>query len=140
MLELTDTAGSEGYSFLSDHYYNSGDAYVCVYSITDKQSFNKIEDIITSINRAREASSGEVPIIIVGNKCDLDEERMVDYNTAKSFADSYLTDFIECSAKTNENIFSIFEIIVRRVWKTTKPPFESNDKGKSLSKRKCTLL
>lgn len=97
-----DTAGTEQFSSMRDVYIKSGDAFVIVYSINSTSTFNDISSIIEQINTIKD--SDPAPIIIVGNKSDLDDEREVDEELGQTLAKSTHSSFIEASAKLNSNV------------------------------------
>ncbi|EMD42556.1 Ras family gtpase [Entamoeba histolytica KU27] len=75
-----------------------------------------MKGIYKEIYRVKDKDENEViPIIIVGNKCDLENERQVTKEDGIEYANSVKCAFLECSAKTNENINQIFDIITRNV-------------------------
>merc|ERR1711974_239856 len=75
ILNILDTAGQEEYSAMKDQYMRRGDGFLCVYSITSKASFGEIDEYVDSIRRIKDTDS--VPVMIVGNKSDLEDDREV---------------------------------------------------------------
>lgn len=128
---IWDTAGQEKYSCLVPLYYRNCDAAIIVYDITNRNSFKKI---ISSIKELRQDSTVSA-IFIIGNKSDLDKERMVTTKEAKDFCDYEDVSFMETSAKNNINICEILEKLIEKLpdpntkEKATLPsvsPLESN--------------
>lgn len=74
-LDVLDTAGQEEYSAMREQYMRTGEGFLLVYSINSRQSFEEILTFQQQILRVKDKDS--FPIIIVGNKCDLDGERVV---------------------------------------------------------------
>ena len=106
-LAVVDTASSTTTTGVS---YPKGDAFILVFSISDKESFNDLKDVRNSIIKERGTS---VPITIVGNKCDLENQRQVESNEAYNLANTWSasgtpTQYIEASAKEDCNTFAIF--------------------------------
>ncbi len=98
-LEIIDTAGQEEYKTLRDIYFKDSDGFVLVYSITSPQSFmqaQKLKDRLTQIH-----GPGK-PIIIAGNKLDLEADREVPEDEAYQYAVSQQVGFFECSAKVKK--------------------------------------
>ncbi|RNA23560.1 ras 3 [Brachionus plicatilis] len=125
-LEILDTAGTEQFSSMRDVYIKSGDAFVIVYSINSTSTFNDISSIIEQINSIKD--SDPAPIIIVGNKSDLDDEREVDEELGQTLAKSTHSSFIEASAKLNSNVNEIFYDLLRQLAnkrKSMQPPRNS---------------
>ncbi|KAL7712834.1 ras-related protein Rap-1b [Entamoeba marina] len=108
VLEILDTAGQEEYTALRDMYYRQGEGFIIVYSITSsiKKDIYRVKDI---------DDDDYVPIIIAGNKIDLEEERQVTTEEGEQLADEWGVDFIECSAKENINIDELFDTIASNV-------------------------
>ena len=75
LLDILDTAGQEEYSAMRDQYMRSGQGFLCVYSITNRGSFDEIATFREQILRVKDAD--RVPMVLVGNKSDLDSERQV---------------------------------------------------------------
>ena len=75
LLDVLDTAGQEEYSAMREQYMRTGEGFLLVYSITSRQSFEEILTFQQQILRVKDRDY--FPIIIVGNKCDLDAEREV---------------------------------------------------------------
>ncbi|KAF0987776.1 hypothetical protein HZS_6465 [Henneguya salminicola] len=81
-VEILDTAGTEQFMAMRDLYIRNGQGFVCVYDITSKASFDELAKIHDNILLEKELN---VPIIIVGNKCDLENERVVSIETAMKY-------------------------------------------------------
>ena len=75
LLDVLDTAGQEEYSAMREQYMRTGEGFLLVYSITSRQSFEEIQVFQQQILRVKDKDY--FPIIIVGNKCDLDGDREV---------------------------------------------------------------
>jgi GTPase KRas protein len=75
LLDVLDTAGQEEYSAMREQYMRTGEGFLLVYSITSRQSFEEIVTFQQQILRVKDKDY--FPIIVVGNKCDLDAERQV---------------------------------------------------------------
>lgn len=75
LLDVLDTAGQEEYSAMREQYMRTGEGFLLVYSITSRTSFEEILTFQQQILRVKDKDY--FPIIIVGNKCDLDNEREV---------------------------------------------------------------
>ena len=75
LLDVLDTAGQEEYSAMREQYMRTGEGFLLVYSITSRQSFEEIMTFQQQILRVKDKDY--FPIIVVGNKCDLQHERQV---------------------------------------------------------------
>jgi small GTP-binding protein len=72
---VLDTAGQEEYSAMREQYMRTGEGFLLVYSITSRQSFEEILTFQQQILRVKDKDY--FPMIVVGNKCDLENEREV---------------------------------------------------------------
>lgn len=139
ILDIMDTAGQEEYSALRDQYMKTGEGFVLVYSVTSMASFEATTKLRTDILRTNE-DKPEIPIILVGNKIDVESERVVSRETGAALAAKFNCAFKEASAKTNTNVNEIFFDLVRliKAWRPNHPhQTSSTERGK---KEKCLLL
>jgi len=102
MIEILDTAGTEQFTAMRDLYMKSGQAFVLVYSVIAQSTFNDIVDIREMIIRIKDRE--DVPIILVGNKIDLADMRVISTEQGRQLAEKLGTMFIETSAKHRINI------------------------------------
>jgi GTPase KRas protein len=84
LLDVLDTAGQEEYSAMREQYMRTGEGFLLVYSITSRQSFEEIMTFQQQILRVKDKDY--FPIIVVGNKCDLEGERQVSKQGMCSFS------------------------------------------------------
>ncbi|KAG9393609.1 Small GTPase superfamily [Carpediemonas membranifera] len=113
LLDILDTAGQEEYSSLRDQYMRDANGFVLVYSVTSQASFDDCRTLREQILRVKEKT--EVPLILVGNKSDLDEERAVSEEEGKALAEEFGCLFIETSAKEDINIEQTFMDLTTKV-------------------------
>lgn len=111
LLDILDTAGQEEYSAMRDQYVRTGDCFMVVYSITSRSSFEEAKAIHGWIARIRDQ---EMPVVICGNKCDLESSREVTTQEGSEFAGSIGWPFFETSAKMNVNVTEAMHELVRR--------------------------
>jgi len=104
-LQIWDTAGQERFRTITSSYYRGAQGIILVYDCTDSESFTNVKQWMGEIDRY---ACENVNKLLVGNKCDLTNERAVESATAKEFADSYDIPFIETSAKSGQNVESCF--------------------------------
>ncbi|XP_065581158.1 ras-related protein Rap1 [Artemia franciscana] len=134
MLEILDTAGTEQFTAMRDLYMKNGQGFVLVYSITAQSTFNDLQDLREQILRVKDTE--DVPMVLVGNKCDLEDERVVGKDQGINLAKQFNScSFMESSAKAKINVNEIFYDLVRQINK--KSP---EKKPKKTKKSKCTIL
>lgn len=104
-----DTSGCDRYGALMPMYYKDASVAIIVYDVTSIDSFKSLIKIIDDIYIHNE----EVTIILVGNKIDL--ERKVNQKDAEKFAKDNNLFYLECSAATNENIETLFDLIFEQI-------------------------
>lgn len=115
-LQLWDTAGQEKFKTLTNSYYRGAHGIVIVYDVTDRESF---EHVIGWLDEVDIYSDINIQKIIVGNKIDLMDKKVVTTEEAHRFAKSKQTAFIECSAKSDINVNDIFDILVKNIHENT---------------------
>lgn len=131
MLEILDTAGTEQFTAMRDLYMKNGQGFVLVYSITAQSTFNDLQDLREQILRVKDEN--DVPMVLVGNKCDLEEERVVQKDHGIGLSRQFNCAFMESSAKAKINVNDIFYDLVRQVNKKS-PEKKTNKKKKSICK------
>lgn len=136
-VQIMDTAGMEVFRAINTSYYRSANCCLLVYDITDKTSF---EDCKTYFNpKIKEFCNKDIPVILLGNKTDLENDRKVKPEDGANFAlkNNYI--FMETSCLKNTNVADAFEALIeltnRELMKKDK---NKNDEDKDQS-RKITL-
>ncbi|CAN6584629.1 unnamed protein product [Malus baccata var. baccata] len=104
-LQIWDTAGQERFRTITSSYYRGAHGIIIVYDVTEMESFNNVKQWLNEIDRY---ASDSVCKLLVGNKCDLVETKVVDTQTAKAFADELGIPFLETSAKDSINVEQAF--------------------------------
>ena len=155
MLEILDTAGTEQFTAMRDLYMKNGQGFVLAYSITAQSTFNDLADLREQILRVKD--SDEVPMVLVGNKCDLEDERVVGKDQGMNLARQFGScSFMETSAKAKIGVtdvskiniycqefgtislFQVFYDLVRQINKTV--PSKKTQKISKRSKCSCQIL
>ncbi|GMI03410.1 hypothetical protein TrVE_jg5901 [Triparma verrucosa] len=138
ILDILDTAGQEEYSSMQDQWMREGKGYLLVYSIADRSSFEEITVFKEKILRAKDMD--KVPMILVGNKCDLDDaDREVQVNEGEELAEQLGCPFMETSAKEKINNEECFNQAVREIVKMDKEA-EAAAAPKAKPAFKCLIL
>ncbi|XP_042294469.1 GTP-binding protein RAD isoform X1 [Sceloporus undulatus] len=122
--------------WLQNHCMKMGDAYIIVYSVTDKVSFEKASELRIQLRRARQAE--DIPIILVGNKSDLVRSREVSVDEGRACAVVFDCKFIETSAALHHNVKDLFEGIIRQI-RLRKDSKEDNARRMANTKRRESI-
>ena len=105
-LQIWDTCGQEQYKSLITNFYRNASLAMMVYAINSRESFNNINRWLKEI---RIQSHPDVKILLIGNKSDLENERVVSYEEAKKFQEeNQILYFCETSAKSGLNTKEVF--------------------------------
>ena len=105
-LQIWDTAGSESFKSITRSYYRAAAGALLVYDITRKDSFNHLTEWL---NEARFNGNPSMAITLVGNKSDLETQRMVSSEEGQRYAKENGLAFMETSALTSANVNEAFE-------------------------------
>eukprot|EP00803_Ostreobium_quekettii_P004562 evm.model.scf_1827.6 EVM.evm.TU.scf_1827.6 scf_1827:28562-31705(-) len=111
-LQIWDTAGQERFRTITSSYYRGAHGIIVVYDVTDQDSFNNVKTWLNEIDRY---ASENVNKLLVGNKSDLTAKKVVDYQTAKAFADELGIPFLETSAKNASNVEQAFMTMAQEI-------------------------
>jgi len=136
LLDILDTAGQEEFSSMQDQWMRDGKGFLLVYNITSRPTFEEIQVLRDKILRTKDTD--RVPIVLVGNKCDLKDERQVEYNEGSDLAKKWNAPFFETSAKLKLNHEACFFELVREIRKFNAPAKGAATKKKE--KKFCSIL
>lgn len=122
-VQLWDTAGQERFrQSMVGHYYRNVNAVVFVYDVTSAKSFKDLQQWISECEQ-HAVTPGQLPMILVGNKCDLKTEAAVGTNEAQKWADTKDMPVFETSAKADseaDHVEAIFMTLVHKL-RASKP-------------------
>ena len=118
-VKIWDTAGQERYQSLSQSYYRNAQGIMIVFDVTNLDTFNHLIFWINSIKSHITDEKNLIPMIIIGNKIDADE-REVEKEEAKKFAECEKIDYFETSAKTGEGVENSIKFLIQKVMKNNK--------------------
>jgi len=120
-LQIWDTAGQERFRTITTAYYRGAMGILLVYDVTDEKSFTNIRTWFSNVEQ--HATEG-VNKILIGNKCDWTEKRVISAEQGQALADELGIPFLEVSAKSNFNVekafFNLATDIKKRISDTQK--------------------
>ena len=116
-LQIWDTAGQERYRAITSAYYKGSKGCFIVYDITSTQTFEDVEKWYEEINKSGDKG---ISIVLVGNKCDLEDERKVSVEMGEEKARNLNCPFFETSALNNTQIEKIFQVISEDIYSKNK--------------------
>ena len=125
-MDIWDTAGQEKFRSLTRQYYRDSQGAIIVFDITKKRTFDSLQ---TWIDDIQDYSDKDIPIIIVGNKSDLIDEREVSENNINEFLNDKYT-YFEVSAKYGNNIDLAFNKIKKLIMENRKMNNEEENEDK----------
>ena len=111
-MQIWDTAGQERFKNIIASYYRGAHGILLLYDVTDRESFKNLGNWLIEIEKN---ANKNILKVLIGNKTDLEEKRIISYNQGKEFADTYGLKYIETSAKKNLNVTEAFETLGREI-------------------------
>ena len=138
-LQIWDTAGQERYMSLNQNLFLKVHGVILMYDISNRDSFDHLTKWLELIKDA----INDIPIVLVGNKIDKEEERLVSYNEGEQLAKELNISFFESSGKENKNVkepfYSLCEEIINKMKneRTSTNNFSINNQKEKEKKKKC---
>lgn len=112
-LQIWDTAGQESFRSITRSYYRGAAGALLVYDITRRDTFNHLT---SWLDDARQHANSNMTIMLIGNKCDLEQRRAVSFEEGQQFANEHGLVFLETSAKTAANVEEAFINTARKIY------------------------
>ena len=144
--QIWDTAGQERYKAITRAYYKGAKGAFIVYDITRKETFDDVDkwrnELISSCNQ-------EITVMLIGNKCDLEDQREISKEQGEEKAKSFGFSFLETSALSGENLEKGFQMLIEEIYQKYKVEQSKSDEinlnsgaeeikiGKKKKKKKC---
>lgn len=125
----------EEFTAMREQYMRGGEGFIVVYSVVDRNSFEKIRKFKDMIEKVRNMEVKDIPLVLAGNKRDLSDKRRVSKADGESLAEELGCPFFETSAALRENVDEVFHSVVR-VIRTKEREAYHREQGTSRSSRK----
>jgi small GTP-binding protein len=119
-LQIWDLAGQPHFSSVRPLFYQGSTGVIYVFSVTDRPSFDHLAGWLVEVQK----TVGPLTGILLGNKADLAEERMVSFEEGQAFAQANGLAYMETSAKLDLNVGDAFRFIATRIIKAKWPAWE----------------
>jgi len=120
-VQIWDTAGQERYRSITNAYYKGAKGSLLVYDITNKKSFDDLDKWILDL---KTNGDDNLSLILLGNKSDLEDKRVISTEEGKNKAEFYKSSFLETSALNGNNIEKAFSELIMDVYKNNHEIFE----------------
>merc|ERR1712137_744216 len=147
ILEILDTAGQDEFTAMQSQWISFGNAFVLLYDITKRASFDRTKNFHHKICMVKDCDTKkQPPIVLLGNKVDLEEQREVATEEGEELAKELNATFFETSALSNTNISEAFIELTRQIrvyYGLNAPASGENKEGDDKKKAKkglCILL
>lgn len=138
-IDILDTAGQEDYAAIRDNYFRSGEGFLCVFSITEPESFEATSEFREQILRVK-GDDEHIPFLLVGNKADLEDKRQVSADEAQTKAKEWNVAFVETSAKTKANVDKVFFDLMREIKSRKEDGLKPVKTHSGKKRKKCVIL
>jgi len=113
-LQIWDTAGQERFQSLGTAYYRGTDCCVLVFDVNVDSSFHSLPKWQKEFLSQAEITDPQFPFVVIGNKIDKGEERVISRKQAVSWCESNHITYFETSAKLGQMVEQTFEVIAQR--------------------------
>ena len=123
-VQIWDTAGQERYRSITSSYYKGSHGCLIVYDITNEKTFENVEKWL---EQAKKEAGNDVSVILVGNKCDLEDARKITKEQGEEKAKTLNVPFFETSALSRVNVNEIFMELLNNIYERTGGKNEDED-------------
>lgn len=112
IVEILDTAGTEQFASMRQLYISNGEAFALIYSVENRDSFEEVQELYEQLQETKKTK--DITVVLVGNKCDLKSQRVVQTQEGVSVAKTLMNNctFMETSAKDGTNVEEFFDALV----------------------------
>ncbi|KAK3730105.1 hypothetical protein QZH41_013744, partial [Actinostola sp. cb2023] len=135
-LQIWDTAGQERFHTITTAYYRGAMGIILVYDVTNEKSFTNISKWLKKIE---DHANEDVKKMLLGNKCDVDDKRVIPSDKGQQLASSHGISFMETSALANINVEKAFITLTHEILLAVCPPTEEETEKPHKKKKKMKL-
>lgn len=128
-VKIWDTAGQERFKTITYSFYKQAHGVIVTFDVTNEMSFNNVKTWLDSIYQHADPN---ITKVLVGNKIDLEEDRKVTYEDARTLADQHKMRYFETSAKLNKNIDELMQYLMEKVYQKMFADQSEENRGKSV--------
>lgn len=126
------------FTAMREQYMRSGEGFVIMYSITDRQSFREASLAKKQIERVRRLE--DIPMVLVANKTDLESSREVTTEEGQALAQEFDCPFFETSAALRQFVDDVFHTLIRQIRRKERIGLKSAQKDKKLRHRAGNMV
>jgi len=112
-MQIWDTAGQDRFRAITKNYYKGAHGIILMFDVTSSLSFNNIKNWLLQI---KENTSDKIQIVLVGNKIDSPNRRVISKEDGEKLAREYNLNYFETSAKENVNIQETFSYLTKEIY------------------------
>ncbi|CAF0749268.1 unnamed protein product [Didymodactylos carnosus] len=134
--QVWDTAGQERFKTVIPQFYRGSEGALCVFDLTKPDSFDHIVSWIEEVQRH---TSTEIPMILVGNKSDLVEQRKISKDQAMMLAKQQNMSYMETSAMNSTNVEQAFTTLVTAIYYRKVPKSSTEDHTRTATTAIATI-
>lgn len=135
-LEILDTAGVAQFTAMRELYIKSGKGFLLVYSVTDENSLKELLALREQVLRIKDSEN--VPMVLIGNKCDLDDDRVLSIDDGIKVSQQWgLVPFYETSAMYKTNVDEAFVDVVRQIMRKEAQISAEKKQAKEIQKQQA---
>ena len=127
LFRLWDTVSKDKFNSISKAFYQKADCIILICAINDRESFLNINKWVDNIKNNIELEN--IEMILIGNKCDLEDERQVGLDEIVKKGEDFKIESFETSAKTGEGVGDAFETLFTKVLKKV---YQNNKRSKKI--------
>jgi len=124
IVDIFDTAGADDFVLVRDAFMRDAEGFLCIYAMNDLDSFEEVTNLYDHCKRVKDSAEyPRIPCVILANKCDLIEERIVSTEQGVELARSLGATYFETSALTGANVTEAFFALVRDIRRARRGSF-----------------